>query len=138
MNTVLETAAFTGATVEVFEGKVLDGERYVQEYESLVGVQLQSQVKRAILVKNAPEEVRHHIHSPGTKLGGLRLRQGCGVGLLQARPDLGDAGAVERVDLRALAIGAMTENAKAKGKGKSKSMGESKSNGKGKSKDKEE
>lgn len=59
LNTVLEAAALSGATVEV---KVLDWERCVQEYEGATGERLRNQVKRAVLVKNAPEEVRHYIH----------------------------------------------------------------------------
>eukprot|EP00969_Alexandrium_andersonii_P249860 11042549-Alexandrium_andersonii.AAC.1 len=65
---ILEGCALTGATVDTFEEKLRDWERLVEEHEESIGAVLESDIKRAVLIKRAPTEGREQLAFTATEL----------------------------------------------------------------------
>eukprot|EP00969_Alexandrium_andersonii_P186331 8231837-Alexandrium_andersonii.AAC.1 len=58
---ILEGDVLKGATAYTFEEKLLSWERLVEEYEEESYIVLESDLKRAVLIKSAPAETYQHL-----------------------------------------------------------------------------
>ena len=130
---VMEAGVLQQATADGYEQAIMEWKELTKKYEEAAGVVLQDPVKKAVVVKYAPPELKQHLLLNADRYPSSdAILDAVHAYLLNRRGF--DASGPAPMDVSA--IGAWKGKDKGKGKGKDKDKGKGKDRDKGKGKDK--